>query len=91
MSSKLDESDFVDRDLEAMQESGATAPGVDDSSADAPPSREELTSRVTETQQELARLQRMQEELERERTSRAASACLRRPSWPAAAPPSNLP
>ena len=67
MSSKLDESDFVDRDLEAMQESGAPAPGVDDSSADAPPSHEELTSRVTETQQELARLKRMQEELERER------------------------
>ena len=67
MSSKLDESDFVDRDLEAMQESGSSAPGVDDSSADAPPSREELTSRVTETQQKLAKLKRMQEELERER------------------------
>ncbi len=66
MSSKLDESDFVDRDLEATQESGAPSPGADDSSADAPPSREELTSRVTETQQKLAELKRMQEEIERE-------------------------
>ena len=66
MSSKLDESDFVDRDLEATQESGAPSPGADDSSADAPPSREELTSRVTETQQKLAELKRMQEESERE-------------------------
>ena len=66
MSSKLDESDFVDRDLEATQESGAPSPGADASSADAPPSREELTSRVTETQQKLAELKRMQEEIERE-------------------------
>ena len=66
MSSKLDESDFVDRDLEATQESGAPSSGADDSSADAPPSREELTSRVTETQQKLAELKRMQEEIERE-------------------------
>ena len=66
MSSKLDESDFVDRDLEATQESGAPSPGAADSSADAPPSREELTSRVTETQQKLAELKRMQEEIERE-------------------------
>ena len=66
MSSKLDESDFVDRELEATQESGAPSSGADDSSADAPPSREELTSRVTETQQKLAELKRMQEEIERE-------------------------
>lgn len=66
MSSKLDESDFVDRDLEATQGSDAPSPGADDSSADAPPSREELTSRVTETQQKLAELKRMQEEIERE-------------------------
>ena len=65
MSSKLDESDFVDRDLEATKETGALSPGSDESSA--PPSREELTSRVTETQQKLAELKRMQEELERER------------------------
>ena len=67
MSSKLDESDFVDRDLEAAQEPGALTAEPLDPGADAPPRREELTSRVTETQQELTRLKRMQEELERER------------------------
>jgi len=62
MSSKLDESDFVDRDLEAVPETETPPSG-----SIPPPSREELTSRVTETQQELTRLKRMQEELERER------------------------
>ena len=66
MSSKLDESDFVDRDLEATKEAGAPSHGVDDSTATAPPSREELTSRVNETQQKLAELKRIQEEVERE-------------------------
>jgi len=67
MSSKLDDSDFVDRDLEAAQEPGALPAEPVDPGAESPPSREELTSRVTETQQELTRLKRMQEELERER------------------------
>ena len=66
MSSKFDESDFVDRDLEATKEAGAPSPGVDDSTSTAPPSREELTSRVTEKQQKLAELKREQEEVERE-------------------------
>ena len=66
MSSKLDESDFVDRDLEPTKEAGAPSHGVDDSIAAAPPSREELTSRVNETQQKLAELKRIQEEVERE-------------------------
>ena len=66
MSSKFDESDFVDRDLEATKEAGAPSPGVDDSTSTAPPSREELTSRVTEAQQKLAELKREQEEVERE-------------------------
>ena len=66
MSSKFDESDFVDRDLEATKEAGAPSPGVDDFTSTAPPSREELTSRVTEAQQKLAELKREQEEVERE-------------------------
>jgi hypothetical protein len=66
MSSKLDESDFVDRDLEATKESGMPSPGADAAPATAPASREELTSRVTETQQKLVELKRMQEEVERE-------------------------
>ena len=61
MTSKLDDSDFIDRDLESATETGTPSSSV------APPSREELTTRVTETQQELTRLKRMQEELERER------------------------
>jgi len=67
MSSKLDESDFVDRDLEAMQESGMPSFGADDSTATTPLSQEELTSRVTEKQQKLAELKREQEEIEREK------------------------
>ena len=67
MSSKLDESEFVDRDLEATKEAGAPSLGVDDSIATAPPSREELTSRFTENQQKLAELKREQEEIEREK------------------------
>jgi len=67
MSSKLDESDFVDRDLEAMQESGTPSLGADDSTATTPLSQEELTSRVTEKQQKLAELKREQEEIEREK------------------------
>jgi len=77
MLSKLDESDFVDRDLEATKEAGAPSPGVDDSTATAPPSREELTSRVTETQQKLAELKRIQEEVERE-SNELQEACKRR-------------
>ena len=67
MSSKLDESDFVDRDLEAMQESGTHSTRADDSTDTTPPTREELTSRVTEKQQKLAELKREQEEIEREK------------------------
>ena len=43
MSSKLDESDFVDRDLEATKETGVLSPGSDESSA--PPSRAYMPAR----------------------------------------------
>ena len=65
MPSKFDESDFVDRDLEAAP-SHEPEPLQEDSPP--PPSAEELTERVSETQQKLAELKQMQEELERERT-----------------------
>ena len=69
MSSKFDESDFVDRDLEVVQESSITAdPDQDSADIHLPPSQEQLTERVSETQQKLAELKQMQEELERERT-----------------------
>ncbi len=66
MSSKLDESEFVDRDLEATKEAGAPSLGVDDSIATTPPSREELTSRFNENLQKLAELKREKEEIEHE-------------------------
>ena len=70
MSSKFDESDFVDRDLEVAQESAdiSNEPGLSPAETPHPPSQEELTERVSETQQRLVELKQMQEDLERERT-----------------------
>jgi hypothetical protein len=70
MPSKFDESDFVDRDLEAAHESADPAPEPEPipEETSPPPSPEELTERVSETQHKLAELKQMQEELERERT-----------------------
>ena len=70
MSSKFDESDFVDRDLEVAQESAdiSNEPGLSPAETHHPPSQEELTERVSETQQRLMELKQMQEDLERERT-----------------------
>ena len=70
MSSKFDESDFVDRDLEVSQESAdiSNERGLLPEDSPHPPSQEELTERVSETQQKLVELKQMQEDLERERT-----------------------
>ena len=70
MSSKFDESDFVDRDLEVAQESAdiSNEPVLHPADSPHPPSQEELTERVSETQQKLVELKQMQEDLERERT-----------------------
>ena len=70
MSSKFDESDFVDRDLEVAQESAdiSNEPVLHPANSPHPPSQEELTERVSETQQKLVELKQMQEDLERERT-----------------------
>jgi len=64
MASEFDETDFVDGDFHAAQKSpfAASAGGTG-----RPPTREELDSRVTETQQRLIELKRAQEGLERER------------------------
>lgn len=74
MGSHYDESDFVDADYQASLKTSPTSPRQ---SADAaagqssgrPPSREEIESRVSETQAKLADLKRAQEELERERAA----------------------
>jgi len=67
MASEFDESDFVDGDFQAAKKSpfAVSQPG----GAGRLPSREELDSRVTETQQRLMELKRAQEELERERAT----------------------
>lgn len=68
MPSQYDASDFVDTEYESAKRSPfeglATAPGGD---LGRPPSREEIDSKVSETQVKLAELKRAQEELERER------------------------
>ena len=70
MSSKFDESDFVDRDLEVAQESAdiSNESASPQTAPQHPPSQEELTERVSETQQRLVELKQMQEDLEQERT-----------------------
>ena len=64
MSSDFDPTEFVDSDFKASQKAAyPPAPGT------RAPSREEVDSKVGETQQKLAELKRIQEELERERSS----------------------
>jgi DNA repair exonuclease SbcCD ATPase subunit len=73
MASKFDQSDFIDSDFQAAQKSpsaglAAAAPPLFSGSG-RPPTREELDSKVGETQQRLAELKRAQEALERERAA----------------------
>src|SRR6266566_1782193 len=67
MASEFDESDFVDGDFQAAKKSPFAAPLP--GGPGRPPTREELDSRVTETQHRLMELKRAQEELERERAT----------------------
>src|SRR5213592_4511668 len=67
MASEFDETDFVDSDFRRAQKSPFAASPA--GGAARPPTREELDSRVSETQQRLTELKRAQEELERERTA----------------------
>ena len=74
MGSHYDESDFVDADYQASLKTSPTSPrhnadAASGTSTGRPPSREEIESRVSETQAKLAELKRAQEELERERAS----------------------
>lgn len=70
MPSQYDSSDFVDSDLETARQSpygsSATAGSYP---SQRPPTREELDSKVNDTQVKLAELKRAQEELERERVA----------------------
>lgn len=65
MASQFDDSDFVDRDYEAAHRSGLATAAV----APRPPTREELDAKVSDAQQKLIELRRVQEELERERVA----------------------
>jgi hypothetical protein len=67
MASEFDESDFVDGDFQSAKKSPFAA--ASSGAMGRPPSREELDTRVGETQHRLMELKRMQEELERERTA----------------------
>ena len=67
MASEFDETDFVDGDFRRAQRSPFAASSA--GGAGRPPTREELDSRVSETQQRLMELKRAQEELERERAT----------------------
>jgi chromosome segregation ATPase len=68
MSSDYDATEFIDGDFEARPSpvSAAAAGAIQLPRA---PTREEVDSRVAETQQKLAELRRAQEELERQRTA----------------------
>jgi hypothetical protein len=67
VASEFDQSDFVDSDFQAAKASGyGSAPTA---GVARPPSREEIETKVNETQQRLQDLKRQQEELERERAT----------------------
>ena len=67
MSAEFDATEFVDGDFQAARQTAHTGAGAASATVNRAPSREEVDSRVGETQQKLAELKRIQEELERER------------------------
>lgn len=73
MTAPFDETDFVDRDLQAGQTARATPsallPAAHAAIASRPPTREELEAKVGETHNRIEELRRAQEELERERAA----------------------
>ncbi|MBI3418158.1 MAG: hypothetical protein HY043_22950 [Verrucomicrobia bacterium] len=71
MPSDFDETDFVDSDFQASKPASYSAgtPTSASSGLNRPPSREELHQQVSETQQRLTELKRVQEELERKRAA----------------------
>jgi DNA repair exonuclease SbcCD ATPase subunit len=72
VSTLFDETDFVDRDLQAAQKAQALAAALPPGPANVaprPPTRQELEVKVTQTQSRIIELKRAQEELERERAA----------------------
>ena len=71
MATEFDASDFVDSDFQAAQKTARAVPSLAGPTLPSgrPPTREELDSRVGETQLKLVELKRAQEELERARAA----------------------
>src|ERR1700728_627145 len=67
MSAEYDATEFVDNDFQAAHKAGYTGTVNAASAVSRAPTREEVDSKMGETQQKLAELKRVQEELERER------------------------
>jgi choline dehydrogenase-like flavoprotein len=67
MSAEYDATEFVDNDFQAAHKTAYTGSVNTSSTANRAPSREEVDAKMGETQQKLAELKRVQEELERER------------------------
>lgn len=68
MALPIDDTDFIDHDLQRARAAGAT-PSPNAPAAPRPPTREELAAKVGEAQHRIAELKRAQEELERERSA----------------------
>src|SRR5580692_4825072 len=67
MASEYDPAEFVDSDFQAARKAPYSGAVAAPAAANRAPSRDEVDSKVGETQQKLAELKRIQEELERER------------------------
>src|ERR1700679_3566234 len=69
MAAEFDATEFVDSDFQAAHKAAYTGAATASGTVNRAPSREEVDSKVGETQQKLAELKRVQEQLERERSS----------------------
>src|SRR5215468_10128933 len=69
MAAEFDATEFVDSDFQAAHKAAYTGTTTVSGAVNRAPTREEVDSRVGETQQKLAELKRIQEELERERSA----------------------
>ena len=69
MAAEFDATEFVDSDFQAAHKAAYTGTSSVSGAVNRAPSREEVDSKVGETQQKLAELKRVQEQLERERSA----------------------
>jgi hypothetical protein len=69
MAAEFDATEFIDNDFQASHKAPYPPPSAPAGGLNRAPTREEVDSKVGETQQKLAELKRVQEELERERAA----------------------